>query len=81
MKNFVHLKLRYIDSCNFLTKRTLVGQPSTLLVAKDSNISDYLNLSMYLPTIILAILWYTPNDLWLSLINELKFDDYHHQIN
>ena len=56
-----HLKLRYTEPCNFLTKRALVNQPSTLVVAKDSSILHYLNLSMYLPTIIIAIIKYTPN--------------------
>ena len=59
--------------CNFLTKRALVSQQSTLGVAKHRNISHYLNLLIYLPTIILAISWYTPK--WLSLTNELKFVD------
>ena len=55
MINFNHVKLRYIELSNFLTKRALVSQQSTLVVAKDPNISRYLNLSIYLPTIILAI--------------------------
>ena len=59
--NFNHIKLRYIEPCNFLAKHILVSQPSTLVVAKDPNISHYLNLSIYLPTIILSIIWYTPN--------------------
>ena len=54
--HFNHIKLRYIELCNFLTKRALVNQQSTLVVAKDSNISLYLNLSIYLPMIILAII-------------------------
>ena len=54
--NFNHIKLRYIEPCNFLTKRALVSQQSTLVVAKDPNISHYLNLPIYLPTIILAII-------------------------
>ena len=37
-------------------KRALVIQQSTLVVAKDPNISHYLNLSIYLPTIIRAII-------------------------
>ena len=56
MINFNHVKLRYIEPCNFLTKRALVSQQSTLAVAKDPNIAHYLNLSIYLPTIILAII-------------------------
>ena len=60
-KNFIHLKLRYTNPCNFLTKRALVSQPSTLMVAKDSKISHYLNLSIHLPTIILPIILNTPN--------------------
>ena len=56
MMNFNHVKLRYIEPCNFLTKRALMSQPSTLMVAKDPDISHYLNLSIYLPTIILAII-------------------------
>ena len=55
MINFNHVKLRYIEPCNFLTKRALVSQQSTLVVAKDANISHYLNLSIYMPTITLAI--------------------------
>ena len=54
--NFNHVKVRYIEPYNFLTKRALVSQPSTLAVAKDPNISHYLNLSIYLPTLILAII-------------------------
>ena len=54
--NFNHVKLRCTEPCNFLTKRALVSQQSTLVVAKDPNISHYLNLSVYLPTIILAII-------------------------
>ena len=53
--DFDHVKLRYIELCNFFIKRALVNQSSTLVVAKDPNISNYLNLSIYLPTIILAI--------------------------
>ena len=45
-----------MEPCNFLTKRALVSQPSTIVVAKDPNISHYLNLSIYLPTSILAII-------------------------
>ena len=59
--NFIHVKLRYIERYNFLTKRALASQQSTLVVAKDPNISHYLNLSTYLLTIILAIISYTPN--------------------
>ena len=59
--NFNNVKLRYMEPCNFLTKRALVSQPSTIVVAKDLNISHYLKLSIYLPTIILAIISYTPN--------------------
>ena len=33
--NFNHLKLSDTDPCNFLTKRALVSQPSTLVVAKN----------------------------------------------
>ena len=54
--NFNHVKLGYNEPCNFLTKRALLSQQSTLVVAKDPNISLYLNLSVYLPTIILAII-------------------------
>ena len=56
MINFIHVKLRYIGPRNFLTKRALVSQQSTLVVAKDPNASHYLNLSIYLPTIILVII-------------------------
>ena len=45
-----------MELCSFLTKRALVSQPSTNVVAKDPNISHYLNLLIYLPTIILAII-------------------------
>ena len=55
MIDFDHVKLRYIEPCNFFIKRALVNQSSTLVVAKDPNISHYLNLLIYLPTIILAI--------------------------
>ena len=55
-KSFNDLKLRFIDPCNFLTKRALVRQPSKLLVDKDSNISHYLNLSINKPMIILPII-------------------------
>ena len=48
--------MRYIEPCNFLTKRALVSQQNMLMVAKDPNISHYLNLSIYLPMIILAII-------------------------
>ena len=55
--NFNDVKLRYIELYNFLTKRAFVSQPSTLVVAKDPNISHYLTfLSIYLPMIILAII-------------------------
>ena len=54
--NLNYVNLRYIELCNFLTKRALVSQPNTLMVAKHPNISHYLNLSIYLPTIILAII-------------------------
>ena len=54
--NFNHVKLRYIEPCNFLTKRALVSLQSTLVDAKGPNISYYLNLSIYLPTITLAII-------------------------
>ena len=54
--NLNQVKLRYIDPCNFLTKRALVSQQSMLVVAKDPNILHYLNYSIYLPTIILAII-------------------------
>ena len=54
--DFNHVKLRYIEPCNFVTKRALVSQQSTLVVAKDPSTSHYLNLSIYLPTIILAII-------------------------
>ena len=46
MKKCNHVKLRYTDPCNLLTKRALLSQPSILVIAKDSNISHYLNLSM-----------------------------------
>ena len=56
-----HFKLSYTNPCNYLTKRASVNQPSMFANAKDSKISNYLNLSMYLPTIIIAIIKYTPN--------------------
>ena len=67
MMNFDYSKLN-TDPCNFPTKRALVSQASKFMVAKDSNISRYLNLPMYLPIFILFVLQYTPK-------NELKFDD------
>ena len=42
-KNFQHLSMRNTDPHNFLTKRALVSQPSTVVVAKESIISYYLN--------------------------------------
>ena len=53
---FYHSKLRYTEPWNFLTKRALVSQQSTIVVAKDSNISHYLNLLVNSPTIILLII-------------------------
>ena len=79
--NFNHVKLRYMEPCNFLTKRALVSQPSTIVVAKDPNISHYLNLSIYLPTIRLSLPLYDTHPTWLSLTNELQFVDLRHQIN
>ena len=61
MQTFNHLKLRYTHPRNFLAGHALLSQPSTLVVAKDSNILHYLNLSMFLPKNVLAIVWYTPN--------------------
>ena len=83
VKHFNQLKLRYVDPCYFLTKGALVSQPTTLVVAKDSNISHNLNLTMFLPMIILAIIWYTPNMIvlykctqnWRYLINSLSLVD------
>ena len=69
---------RYIEPCNFLTKRALVSQPSTFVVAKDPNISHYLNLSICQR---LSLPLYDTHPTWLSLTNELNFDDKHHQIN
>ena len=40
-KSFNHLKLRYTDLHNFLTKHALMSQPSTLAVLKDSDILHY----------------------------------------
>ena len=56
VKNNNHLKPRYTEPCNFLTKRAWVSQQCTLVVAKDSNISHYLNSWAYLVMIILAII-------------------------
>ena len=64
MKNFKHVKLRYADPCNFLTKHAFVRQPSTLVFAKESNISHYLNLSIYL----------SKNELSLPLYNTHPHD-------
>ena len=72
MKNFNHFKLKYTDSCNFLTKRAMVSQPSMLMVAKDSNILHYLNISIYQ---LLSFPLNNTHPTWLSLTNELKFDD------
>ena len=36
VKNNKHLKPRYTEPCNFLTKRAWVSQQCTLVVAKDS---------------------------------------------
>ena len=54
--NFNHLKLRYTDPYNCLTKGTLVSQPCTLVLATDFNISQYLHLSIHSPTIIVPII-------------------------
>ena len=54
--NFNHVKLRYNEPCNFLTKHALVSQQSTLVVAEDPNISNHLNLAVYLPMIIRVII-------------------------
>ena len=70
-ENFNRLKVRYIDSCNFLYKRVLVIQPSTLVVTKDSDISNYLHLSIHSSTIILL---YNKHSTWTSPTNELKFN-------
>ena len=43
-KNFNLLKMTCTDPCNFLTKRALVNQPSTLVVAKDSSILHFANM-------------------------------------
>ena len=56
VKNNNHLKTRYTELCNFLTKRAWVSQQCTLVVAKDPNISHYLNSWAYLLMIILAII-------------------------
>ena len=56
VKDNNHLKPIYIKPCNFLTKRAWVSQQCTLVVAKDSNISHYLNSWAYLVMIILAII-------------------------
>ena len=56
VKNNNHLKTRYTELCNFLTKRAWVSQQCTLVVAKDLNISHYLNSWAYLVMIILTII-------------------------
>ena len=55
-KNFKYSKLTNTNPCNFLNKRALMSQPSTL-----SNISLYWNLSINSTTIMLHITKYTPN--------------------
>ena len=55
-------------------KRALVSQQSTLIIAKDSDISEYLKSSIYSSTNILAIKTYNTQTKLLSLINELKCD-------
>ena len=55
-ENCNHLNLRNTHPCNFLTKRALMSQPSTLMVAKESNISHCFNLTFFLPMIILPII-------------------------
>ena len=52
MKNNNPLKPRYTEPCNFLTKRAWVSQQCTLVVAKDSNVSHYLNSWAHLVMII-----------------------------
>ena len=56
MKNNNRLKPIYTEPCNFLTKRAWVSQQCTLVVAKDANISHYLNSWAYLVSIIFAII-------------------------
>ena len=73
VKTFNNFKLRYIDPYNFLTTRASVSQPSTLVVAK---------------TLTFRIIWihqlifqqsslplYNTHPTWLSLTNELIFND------
>ena len=48
--------MSYTNPSNFLTKHALVSQPSKVAVAKDSNILNYLNLSIHFSMIILAII-------------------------
>ena len=55
-KNFNHFELKYTNTCNFVTKRALVRQPSTIVVAKDSCILHYMNLWFHSPMVILPII-------------------------
>ena len=80
MINFNHVKLRYNEPCNFLTKRALVSQQKAR--------------SWLLRTLTFRIIWiyrsicqrlslpvYDTHPTWLSLTNELKFADKRQQIN
>ena len=75
MINFNHVKLRYIETCNFFTKRALVSQQSMLVVGKDPNILHYLNLIYQSICQRLSLPIYNTHPTWLSLTNELKFVD------
>ena len=58
---FYAYKVRWNDPRNFLTKRALLSQQGTLVVAKDSNILHNLNLSIYSPMVVVVIISFTPN--------------------
>ena len=71
---FIDLKRTYTDSCNFLNKRALVSQTMRLVVAKESNISHYLN-QFIRQWVSFPLCIYNIHPTWLSLTNEHKFDD------
>ena len=49
--------MMYTAPCNFLTKRALLSQQAALVVvAKGSNSSHYLNVSIHLPTAMIPII-------------------------
>ena len=52
----IHQKMGYTDPCHFLIKRALVSPQSTLVVATYYSISHDMTLSIYSPTISVAMI-------------------------